>query len=444
MADQAEDGLDSFQGESDPVQSPGLSNDPVAAPAGGGGLSNLGNIQSYDTHQMPISDTTRKYTPGAAIAMENSNAYYAKQFTQQKQEAVRKIAGAIQEGDYKKAAAIYSQIDPQGFQKILPHLEAIDPSLARGLSYGKKKGELTAEKESGQLPTDVAAAKAEGKPQTDAQKVEDPDGVVRLYNRNKMTGALTPTGQTAGFATKIKTNKNTGGYEAVSGSGRVSKPVSLSGNVVEEDSQGNKVTLQPGQQEKLNKEVDTFNKDETTKDLSKQMHAYEVAHSMVEKNPSAGMPLEILRMIRTVTTRPTQQEFMAMKGWSGQGIQTGIGNAISEAKNGKMSPQTQKNLLNILDTVAEANVNEYNQHLQSKVAQIQGKTKIGDQTLDPKIIENRLNAVAPSSIQEAYKQADKALGEIKNLPPGEARANYFKQLSPQVQRLVRARVKGNK
>ncbi len=74
---------------------------------------------------------------------------------------------------------------------------------------------------------------------------------------------------------------------------------------------------------------------------------------------------------------------------------------ISEAKGQGMTPQLQKNMLSMIETFQEANLNEYNQLLHSRVDQAAKA-----HGLDTGVVLNRVAPSAPTPIQEALKKVE--------------------------------------
>lgn len=421
------------------------------------GLQDLGNQEAAPAAP---DATLAKLMPGAAMAINTANSFTNDRIAEHKKQAVSQIAQAMNSGDTRKAIALYAQVDPQGFQKILPHLSSLDPTLAQKTEFAKESGKQAALQQYGQTATDVQDSRRKANASMPSKggdfkdiALEDENGVGTTVRFNKKTGEVqnldgspvdpnTLKNATKAYAPKVKTNKNTGDYEAVSGSAKQVHQLSSPGAAVEQTPDGKTIALTPNQNNDLKSATKDFNKDKTTQDLIGQIRSGDQASGMVKSNVPGSQAVEMLRILRSVTARPAVQEFMAMKGWQQQGVKTALQSWASSTEGKGMGKQQQANMLKMIDNLKEFAIKEYDQHLDSFASQVSENSKSGTSKVDSSIVKQRLNTVAPTTVQQAYKDADQAATQIGQLP-SEQKAAAFNALPENVKHILRARYKHN-
>jgi hypothetical protein len=316
---------------------------------------------------------------------------------------------------YRQTAAEAAQLWQSGQkQEAIGKMIQVDPNLATSV-FGNL-GKLETESQYGQLPTQVAAAKAaqvRGGGFKDLN-FETPEGSVVTYKMEKGTGKIfdlagdpvdssTLAGFKAGYAPVVRTNPNTKANEVISKGSATARDVPESGAAIETAPDGSAVALTPKANDGLIKFTTEFNKDPQTKELVSQINNLNTAKAAIIKNvPGAGM-LEKMRLIRGMTPRPAVQEVMALN--YGQGWGTTFDGYLTKAAGEGLAPEEQKNFLNMVEVFQTANLDEYNQHLHSRVAQASQNYKV-----DPSIILKRVAPEMPTPIQEKLRA-------IQKLPP---------------------------
>lgn len=366
----------------------------------------MASLADYQT-QIAQQQQTMKNVDDLSQTIDNSHL----------KDAAAQAAQLYQQGDLHGAIGTLMKVDPKLTQQIFQTLGTTeDPQVTQNNAYGKEKGDLTAKAEFGQLPTQIQEARGKaiaGGKGFISVPLEMPDGTIIPASRDKGTGKLYyPDGSELpadiamqakqGYAPAVRVNPNTKDAEIITKAGGKVKDVVSSGAPIEADSQGQAVMLKPIQVQKITKDVEAFNKDPLTKDLTQQINSLNTAKEAIIKNvPGAGM-LEKMRLIRGMTPRPAVQEVMALN--YGQGWETTLESYTTKASGQGLAPEEQKNFLNMVDVFQKANLDEYNQHLHSRAAQTAANAKVGSESLDPSIVMKRYAPELPTPIQEALKK----------------------------------------
>lgn len=372
----------------------------------------LSSLSPAPALSAPGSMSTDTGYAGLNVFNQFTNTLQNDKYTQQKQALAQQAAAQYKSGDVRGAFATLGIADPQALMQ-----QAGKEGGAQPEAYGTMSGKLQADKEFGQLPTQIAEAKAKNVAGGAFKDInlEAPDGTVIKAKMNKGTGKLYDLsgeemsaaqlqGMKAGFAPTVAVNPNTKAHEIVSKGGK-SKDVHESGAPVEVGTNGQAIILTPKQNDGLIKETDTWNKDKNNMDLLTQINSLDKAKQSIVNNAPGGQILEQMRLIRGMSPRPAVQEVMALN--KGSGWQTELENMISEAQGKGMTPQLQKNMLSMVETFQNANLDEYNQALHSRVAQITNNYKVPSET-----VISRLAPEMPAPILQNMKNlADKGTPE---------------------------------
>lgn len=324
--------------------------------------------------------------------------------TQAFQQAGTDIKEIRDNDKYKNAASQAAELWKQGDQKgALAAMSQVDPALAR--SVFSDMGKLQTQKDYGQLPTQVAAAKASaiatGKGfQKDALEI---NGHVVPVSFETATGKYYyPGGEPVpaevisnsdkGYKPTIRTDQNTKDAERITASGKATAVASPS-PIIEQAADGAGIVLTPKQNDGLIKFTDDFNKDADSKALVTQINSLDMAKRAILNNAPGGQVLEQMRLIRGVSPRPAVQEVMALN--YGKGWETTLESYATKAAGEGMSAQEQKNFLSMIETFQSANLDAYNQHLHSRIAQASENYKV-----DPSIVLKRVAPEMPTPVQE--------------------------------------------
>lgn len=313
-----------------------------------------------------------------------------------RQEIVKQASAQWQSGAKDQAMSTLMQGDPETFKA----------------AFGERS-KLQAESEYGQLPTQVAASKAQNVKGAGFKdlNLEGPDGSVIKMKMDKTTGkifdlngdaadATQLSGMKAGFAPTIGINLNTKEHSVYSKGGKT-KAIGETDAAIEQTLGGQAVALTAKQNDGLTKFTEDFNKDKQTQDLVSQINSLDMAQHAIQVNAPQAKVVEQMRIIKGVTPRPAVQEVMALN--YGQGWETQMESYASKAANNGMSAQEQKNYYSMIGVFQRANLDDYTQHLHSRVAQAAGNYKV-----DPGIVMKRVAPEMPTPIQEAIRKLDKA------------------------------------
>lgn len=314
-----------------------------------------------------------------------------------RQEIVKQASAQWQSGAKDQAMSTLMQGDPETFKA----------------AFGERS-KLQAESEYGQLPTQVAGARAQSiaKGKGFQQGALEVDGNVIPVAFESATGKYwyPGTGEAVpaevvmraqkGFRPSIRSDKNTDEAVRITAGGKAT-PIASPSQIIEKTPDGGAVSLNAKQNDGLTKESNAFNKDKQTQELVTQINSLDMAKRAIINNAPGGQVLEQMRLIRGVTPRPAVQEVMALN--YGKGWETQLESYGTKAAGEGMSGQEQKNFFSMLETFQNANLDAYNQHLHSNVARIAGSYKV-----DPSIVLKRVAPEMPTPIQENARKLGQA------------------------------------
>lgn len=374
-------------------------------------LSNAPQAPMMQLPQVPVAPATTvpqsPSTPGLNLIMQLNQKGDEAAYQAKKSKAVQQAMQAYQSGDTKSAFAALGAVNPEAMQK------------AAGMgaeSHDAMAGKLQADKEYGQLPTQIADAKKHDLMSGNYKDInlEGPDGTVIKAKMNKQNGQILDlvgnemsasalAGMKAGFAPSVTVNPNTKNHEVISKGGKT-KQIGEAGAPVEVGANGQAIVLNPKQNDGLIAATKDWNNDKDNKTMIDQINSLDKAKAAIVNNAPGGQILEQMRLIRGMSPRPAVQEVMALN--HGSGWQTQLENMISEAKGNGMTPQMQKNMLSMVTTFQDANLDEYNSYLHNRVQQLSNNYKVPSET-----VISRLAPSMPTPVQNSMSKLSEASPE---------------------------------
>ncbi len=304
----------------------------------------------------------------------------------------------FQSGDIKGALSTMAKVDPDHVANLIQTFQQGDPNTQGALKQAEVGGQMTAEHPFESTPGDVAHIGADARIAAAEARTKQVEDQIK-YTTDPLSGlkfAANKKGAIQGFLGadgKLHSMDDIQGraeQQAATSKASGEKPKLLANQDI--DSTGQVVTILPAQQKIIKETRKTF--DSETKDIVKGLEAAHQAQSMIEANNAGGEPLERLRLLRTVSPRPTQQEFQALG--MDMGAVDSLENKLQKIATGKMTPAIQKDYLAIVNLMSSKLSQEYDQRLKNTVE----KTP----EVDSLILKKRLAGSGPTVYQAVAKK----------------------------------------
>lgn len=332
-----------------------------------------------------------------AAAVNKANTDQSIQNNQifQRQQAASKAAELFKSGDIKGALSTMAAVDPEHVGQLIQQFQANDPtsqqSINQAKAQGAEQGQFNVTTPYGSNPRQLLDASLAGK-QSVAQitSANKPSNKVVKADPNSPSGYTIVDKQAGSYSPvqvpNLPQSKDNMVADAGPG-GPEGKPKPNLRPNQDIDSNGQIVTITPGQRKLIESSRKAFDSD--TKELVKGLESVDQAKKLIDENVPGFEALEKLRLLRTVSPRPSQQEFQAVG--LDMGAINSLENKLSKVGGQGMTPDVQNLYRRVVSVMEKSLTRDYDAKLQNAVGR--------NPEVDPLILKKHLSSGGPTSIQ---------------------------------------------